>query len=1778
MSTAALPYSPSQMRVGPEFYLSFPYPWNAVPQARETTVDNIIKVSSANLPKFNGNRRVYITWRNSFIPGVHLAPMDVSYKIMLLRSSMDTHTRRMKEFVDSLVGSPEGYRQAIITLEERYGGSAALLMSRQEDIMALPEVKEGDFGYIETLHVRLKTYLLEWQSIMGAPMTDRETITFYTMLMGKLEPSFALRYVRWTDTHRKAENLHSLQQWLGEQLKHHRQVNVYVRSRGGQLGRVARGGGEAGRANPGIPSSQLDRNYKKGGTFFGEVGDVAGPGLEGGEIAMGDTEGPSEQEEVDWGEAPEPTEEQVCVGQLDPVPGPGTLRCPLCQADHGLGRCSRFREMTPQQRKELLAKERRCYLCFQRGHTVFKCSFKFTCAKCGRKHHTLLHGAEPTVAGKTFITMEDEEVDVEGATEVLDYGMVALPPSPKPEKGSTSAPGQQRVSLRTVPVLVENPHSGRTVLVNAMLDDGCTGAALVSRELALELKLQGEKRWTQTEGVGGHVTRYETIFSCVRITHPVSKTGRSMLAQVMDRPAGSYQPVDWNVYKAGFDHLKHIDFPSPIPNRGVDVMLGNQCATLAASLEEVMGREEEPVARRTALGWTAVGPVEMGVPVAQVRAQLSFYTESIRQRRRVELVEGDAEQLSCTLLSLEPSDKQMVKLLEKLLAVEEMEEAEVLSPREQYIVQQAQNSLVRVGHQYQVGCTWAPGGGRPPLGLQHAVNRLNNLERGIHFAKREVRAAYQATIRSWEESGFVKRVLLHSDQVRHLLPHFPILKESESTPVRPVMDCSVNLNKHLLAGPNLLNEVVHVLLRFRSGLYSFSGDVRQMFLRILLPPEDRPFHCFLWREGEGGPLVVFQFQVHVFGNAGSPFLAVFVVKEHARRYQQEKSVAVETLMHSTLIDDVLDSVDSEEEAQRVLLDVRSILADAGMQLAKAHSNSLRVLEALKKDEVAQGVWDVSRACNADAGLTNLKTLGLRYSSQADHFLFEMETVEEENWTKRAILKVFPRLFDPLGLVLPFAIVARRIFSVAAKLGEGWDAPLPIAVQKEWREWTKQLPSLPRCVFPRCIKRACPTRAELHVFADASNVIYAAAAYLRCSYPDQSVTTRLVLAKAHVVPAGKLSVPRMELMAADLAVKLRRQVLQALKVQVDTVFHWSDSLTVLYWLRNDKNRLQLFVYNKVSRIQKGSDSKEWRWVPSGENPADLPTRGLTVAQLADSSFWREGPRFLCSGEQEWPNPPRLIPSSEVLKEMRKEQQIMVCRDPTTTAPVIPWERFSSWDRLQRMMSRIWEWRDRARKKLNLPALGRPWLRAEESLLRQVQLALDVGKTAAGCKEEWRRLGFARLTPFKDERGLWRGTGRLSTAAALPRDAREPLLLPKRHPGVTLLLRHLHEKVLLHSGGVNYVLGRLHARFWLPGAREQVFRLLSGCVPCRRRLAQPRRPPEGPLPEFRLPDPGSAPIAFRATALDCAGPFRVKRGRSYETHYLLLLTCCQTRAVRLEGLTELSVDAFLLALTRATSRGVHPHMILSDNGGNFEGANRLLRALWQALPQEKLQERMPQVQWRFNPPYASHYGGVFERLVGAAKSALYHVLPSHLSLSWEQLLTAFAVVEGILNARPLAYTSSDAQDYAPLTPNHFLYGSASTPLFFPEANTSLAKKWGSLQSWTQAYLEQLERELRPHLQLATKTRARGRVNQKAAQDLQQGDVVTFLLPSSARMWPLARITKVFPGKDGRVRTVELLMPQLAPGQRYLRSTDKVFRRDAGAVALLLPASQVNSASSI
>ncbi len=152
-------------------------------------------------------------------------------------------------------------------------------------------------------------------------------------------------------------------------------------------------------------------------------------------------------------------------------------------------------------------------------------------------------------------------------------------------------------------------------------------------------------------------------------------------------------------------------------------------------------------------------------------------------------------------------------------------------------------------------------------------------------------------------------------------------------------------------------------------------------------------------------------------------MAVFVVKEHAQQYKDRFPTAVNTIHHSTLIDDVLDSVDSVEEAREVLLQVRDIFQEAGMRMTKFHSSHPAVLRAVNEEDWAEVLLDVAEACAKESPAPPLKTLGMQYDPRTDDFCISAPWIGEPVWPKRKMLKTFPQLWDPLGLFLPYTVQA-----------------------------------------------------------------------------------------------------------------------------------------------------------------------------------------------------------------------------------------------------------------------------------------------------------------------------------------------------------------------------------------------------------------------------------------------------------------------------------------------------------------------------------------------------------------------------------------------------------------------------------------------------------------------------------------------------------------------------------------------------------------------------------
>jgi hypothetical protein len=237
----------------------------------------------------------------------------------------------------------------------------------------------------------------------------------------------------------------------------------------------------------------------------------------------------------------------------------------------------------------------------------------------------------------------------------------------------------------------------------------------------------------------------------------------------------------------------------------------------------------------------------------------------------------------------------------------------------------------------------------------------------------------------------------------------------------------------------------------------------------------------------------------------------------------------------------------------------------------------------------------------------------------------------------------------------------------------------------------------------------------------------------------------------------------------------------------------------------------------------------------------------------------------------------------------------------------------------------------------------------------------------------------LTPFMKD-------GLICTGSRLKHSKHcvTPVILPNKDDLTTLLIRDTHSK----NGhtGTEQVLATLRQRFWIIRGRAAVRRALSTCFLCRRQKAPLLTQQMAPVLEEQvtLDDP-----PFTNTGVDLFGPFHVKYGRGTIKRYGCIFTCLAMRAVHLEVVHTLNTDSFLAAISRFIARRGIPARFFSDNGTNLKAADKELRDGIKRLNTERLQATMAtmKIDWHFNPPHASHLGGLWERLIRSVRSGSF-----------------------------------------------------------------------------------------------------------------------------------------------------------------------------------------------
>lgn len=1331
--------------------------------------------------------------------------------------------------------------------------------------------------------------------------------------------------------------------------------------------------------------------------------------------------------------------------------------CIFCsESSHESSKCKFVYSLPLQKRKEILMEKGYCFRCIRRANHLSKtCRARIVCKFCSKNHSDILCYAHENKIS------ENKSLNSNMLNDDVGNSVLA--------NNSFS----KQVFLQTLIVCINV--NGLDYYVRILLDSGSV-KSYISKFLAAVLKLECLGEETIVHGLFGGIEKKED-HKKYRIN--ISNIDKSFSCEldVMDQekicvsiPKISSSGIVNKVKQSGIlvsdiSINENTCMYEKDPNE-IHMLIGADFAgrLFTGKIQQIT---EGLVAMHTRLGWTLMG--ESGEKTRGCETLLSLHISDL----------NIPELWQLDTIGIRDSGENQSK--------KELEEAAKL-----HFLQNVKRDQEG---RYVVNLPWIKD--HPPLTSckKIAEKRLVNCVKSLE--KIGKLRDYEEVFNEWVKEDIIEKVESCQETVaEHYLPHRPVFKENSTTKIRPVFDGSAkekncpSINECLEKGPNLIELIPSIINRFRFGKFGVIADIRKAFLQIKFQEHDRPFLRFLWREkGKDENLTVYQHKRVVFGISSSPFLLGATLEFHLKNVPDHYKATAQTLLKSFYVDNLVCSVNSKEELNKLIVESQAILREGKFELRGWEHTPTTCKQLTENPKI-------------------VPVLGLNWRLNEDTLTIDLKPFPEEEpiVTKRKILSAVHRIFDPIGFTCPVTLLPKILLQECWKNKVTWDAELPDQMKKKFERWKKELLNLTKLEIPRCLLTDSQqvTDLTLHAFCDASKSAYATCVFLRCQ-TDKGTTCQLIQARSRVAPVKQISIPRLELLACSIGARLVNTVKTDMNLEGVPTTYWTDSMNALCWITKNDN-WATFVYNRVQEIRKLTKAEDWRHIAGPLNPADLPSRGCSAEELLKSRWW-EGPSWLKVSPNEWPIS-KIDPDLEIVNSEKRKAIVSAANAETDSIQYAT--RISSYRKIIRVMAWIQRFchnckikENRIKGKLDLDEINR----AEKTILRKVQ---------EQSFQEERKLN---LQTFTDNDGLIK----LKTRISMRKDLeafRFPIVLPSKHHIVKKLIFEKHID-LCHSG-LQVLMSTLRENFWIIRSRKTIRQVIRGCVKCKRFETLPLENISAPLPNDRVRDA----LVFEVTGIDLCGPLHLKNGSKC---WIVIFTCAVYRATHLELVTSLSTDNFLLALRRFISRRGRPSTIYSDNGTNLVGtANELKSVDWEQIEEFAT---LKKISWRLNPPSAPWWGGFWERLIGMLKRILRKVI-GNAYLEYEELNTILCDAESVINSRPLTYLSEDSEDLVALSPSLFLQ--EITEVGVPDLDLIDEKKLNKRYTYKQ--------KIRQDLRLRFRSEYLGQLKDfsKTRREcfIKEGEIVLIGDSNTKKIkWPLAKVVKTFPGKDGRIRVVEL-----------------------------------------
>lgn len=1440
--------------------------------------------------------------------------------------------------------------------------------------------------------------------------------------------------------------------------------------------------------------------------------------------------------------------------------------CSICpdSRDHTTNTCPVLEALSIDERYKKVFQDRLCFSCLlpiSSEHTGKTCGNKLICGICWDTHPSILH--QHTASSDT----------------------------PTPEHSSKTGAanlGEVQNSMCVVQVLVHHSSdSSKKVPCYALLDQDCTGC-FASSSLLSQFAPQTLHHSISVDTVNGSVQRdaFSVDGLVVRCSDKhAAKHGSVDIALPRTFSADNmpFSKEDMPMEEAlkKWRHMEDVSklvasFDETIP---FGLIIGNTCKKALEPLQLVPSAEDGPYAYRTHLGWCVVGP-------SNKDSSTDFSHKVLCTQIRVhaqDVVTG--KQTPHYFLS--PSRVVDTSISDSLKAMYETEfserftEGKALSLEDKRFLEIMNTGVKKVAGHYEAPVPFRNVNvslpNNKPLALHRLLTKKPKMQRDESYRKE-----YSEKMDKLIENQAQVCQTRSPDGGRWIVPHHTV--EVPGKAMRVVFDCSAkfqgrSLNDELLQGPDLVNRLVGVLIRYRKETVAYSADLEACFHQINIPPSQRCFFTFLWwLNGDVNKAIVeYEMCVHIFGAISSPSIANYIIKrmgiDSAEKYGEDVRKLLEREFY---VDNLLTSSPSDEEAISLLSRTDAACAEGGFNLRKVSSNSPAVVNSVPEEKRVPSLkdYDIGKMLPIE------KALGVIWIIELDELGFRI-AVKDTPLTRRNILTTISSIYDPLGLIAPFLLKGRKILQAISADGYSWDHDLQTSYRMAWMSWRQELQHLQDLTVKRCYKPpdfGSTVSASLHHFCDANSVGYGMATYVRQVSDTGNISVALVMGKSRVTPLKPITIPRLELSACALAAEVGSMV--GVEIDIDGLAQvfWTDNKICLGYITNETKRFRIFVANRQQKIRNFTHTSQWNHVDTVDNPADHASRGISLVHDQDKCrHWFQGPGFLLQNivptQENAPATAYEVPDTDPeLKICVKANASKISSDPSGIVSVLAL-RISRWKVMVRVMAQVYKFlqlfvyksipnsvESRVLSVSDLQTAELFLLRSVQGNAFQEELAFYEKTTGTTPKSLRKGHGnLWRLDPYVDAEGLLRVGGRIGNSGFSVAE-KHPVILPKNNVVVQRILEFYH--LTVQHGGRPATLNAVRSHgFWVLSGNAQVKKLIYHCVLCRKYRGRLGEQKMADLPEERIME--TAP--FTHCGVDLFGPFVVKQGRKNIKRFVALFTCFSSRAIHLEAVCNLTTDSFILALRRFLARRGPITSLQSDNGTNFVGADNEFRRAYDNMDHTKIHdfllgERCEWIRWKRNAPEASHTGGVWERMIRSVRAVLTSLLHEHSALlSDEALHTLLTEAELIVNSRPLTTDTNDPSSPA-LSPIQLLTLKSKVvlppPGVFQKEDIYCRKRWRHVQHLANVFWGRFRKEYLQSLQQRNKWN-------HPRRNFMVDDIVLLKDPDVGRQqWPMARVVGTFPGTDGLVRTVEL----------RVASSKKTLRRPIQKLVLLVESSVV------